>query len=124
MDQAARYSVQERIKIVEACFVTKSVVQTQRQFRWDFPGKNAPARLTLKRLLDKFRQTWSVQNNIKGRSGQPRSVRTENHIMTDCETLFGAVSKEIHKTLSHETDLSSLVVRVMHQESGYSPVSI
>jgi len=30
VDQVARYSVQERIKIVETYLVTKSVVQTQR----------------------------------------------------------------------------------------------
>jgi len=61
--------------------VTKSVVQTQRQFRWDFPGRNALIRLTIKHL-DKFVHTGSAQENIKGCSGQPWSVRTENHIMT------------------------------------------
>jgi len=31
--------LQERIKIVEAYFTTKLVVQTQRQFRRDFPDR-------------------------------------------------------------------------------------
>jgi len=39
MDQAARYSVQERIKIVDAYLATKPAVQTQQQFRRDFPGR-------------------------------------------------------------------------------------
>ncbi|KAK8372042.1 hypothetical protein O3P69_011893 [Scylla paramamosain] len=65
MEQAVRYSVQERIKIVEVYFATKSVVQTQRQFRRDFPGRNAPTRLTIRRLLDKFRETGSVQDNTE-----------------------------------------------------------
>jgi len=47
MDQAARCSVPERIKIEEAYFVTKSVVLNQRQFRKDFPSRKAPTRFTI-----------------------------------------------------------------------------
>jgi len=47
MNQAARYSVQERIKIAEVIFATKSIVQTQRQFRKGFPRGNTPSRLTI-----------------------------------------------------------------------------
>jgi len=36
MDQAARYPIFGRIKMVKAYFATKSVVQTQRQLRKDF----------------------------------------------------------------------------------------
>jgi hypothetical protein len=43
MDPTTRYTVQERGKIVEAYFATKSVVLTQRQFRRDFPGEILPA---------------------------------------------------------------------------------
>jgi len=74
--------MQERIKIAEAYFATKSVVQTQRQFRRDFAGRNTSTRLTIKRILDKFRETGSVLNNINGRSGRPHSVTTENHVKT------------------------------------------
>ena len=64
--QEARYSVHERIKIVEACFTTKLVVQTQRQYRMDFPSRNIPTKLTIKRLLAKFRETGSVRIDIMG----------------------------------------------------------
>jgi len=81
MDQAARYSVQERIKIVEAVFAMKSVVQSQRKFRRDFLGRDAPIRFTIKRLLDKFRETGSLQDiTIKvavadhGQSGQETTL--------------------------------------------------
>jgi len=82
MDHAARYSVQERINIVHAYFATKSVVQTQRQFRRDIPGRSALTWLTIKCLLDKFMDTGSVQDNIEGPSGGPQSVRTGNYTVT------------------------------------------
>ena len=69
MDPATRYSVQEGIKIVEAFFATKSLIQTQRQFRRDFPGRSAPTRVTILRLLNKFRETGSIQDKNKGHSG-------------------------------------------------------
>jgi len=62
VDLVARYSMQERIEISKAHFATKSFVQTQRKFRRAFPDKNVPTRLTIKRLLDKFRETGSVQD--------------------------------------------------------------
>jgi len=56
MDQAARYSVGERTKIVETYLATKSVVQTQRQFRRDFPDGNVLTGFTIQRPLHKFRE--------------------------------------------------------------------
>jgi len=60
VDQATRDSVQEWIKVVEAYFATKSLFQTQRQFRRTFPGRNSPTRFTIKRSLDKSSETGSV----------------------------------------------------------------
>jgi len=77
MDQAARYSVQERIKIIEVYFATKSVVQ---KLNDNFGGTfqvETLRRLAIMCLSDKFRWMGSVQDNIKGRSGRQCSVRTE-----------------------------------------------
>ena len=91
MDPATQYSVQERIKIVEAYLATKSLIQTQRQFRRDFPGRNAPTRVTILRLLDEFRETKSVENKNKGHSGRPRSARTDPNIDNVRGHHFGSV---------------------------------
>ena len=80
MDPTTRYTVQERGKIVEAYFATKSVVLTQRQIRRDFPGRNHPSKLTIRRLLEKVRETGSVGDKNKGHSGRPRSARTAGRI--------------------------------------------
>jgi transposase len=82
MNPTTRYTVQERLKIVEAYFATKSVVLTQRQFRRDFPGRNPSSKLTIRRLLEKFRETGSVGVKNKGHSGRSRSARTTNNIET------------------------------------------
>jgi len=96
VNQAAKHSVQGRIKIVDGYFVMKSVVQTQQQLQRNFPGIQRSTTLTIKHLLDKFREMGSVQDSSEGRSGRPRSFRTENHIMI-VRQMFGAVSREIHK---------------------------
>ena len=80
MDPTTRYTVQERAKILEAYFATKSVVLIQRQFRRDFPVRNPPSKLTIRHFLEKFRETGSVRDKNKGHSGQPRSARTAGRI--------------------------------------------
>ena len=97
MDPATRYSVQERIKIMEAYLATKSLIQTQRQFRRDFPGRNAPTRATILRILNKFRETGSVQDKNQGHSGRTRSARTDPHI-DNVRGHLAMSPKEIHKT--------------------------
>ena len=56
MDPSGRYTTQERIKIVEAYFVVKSVLLTQRQCRKDFGKNNVHDRRTIQRLVAKFRK--------------------------------------------------------------------
>jgi len=125
MDQATRYSVQKRIKIVEAYFAAKAVAQRQPLFWRDIPGNNATTRLTIKRLLDKIREMGSVQNNIKVRSGCPVSFRTENHIMTGdnvWRSLQGNIST---RHFSQKTKLSrGSVMRIMHQDLHLFPHKI
>jgi len=121
MGQAARYSVQERINIVDAYFVMKSVVQTQQQFRRNFPCRNAPTRLATKRLLDynnsgrREVQRITLNAAAAGQSGQK--------ITCECETMFGAVSKEIHKTF-FPVDTSFKKFSCAHNAPGSSHVSV
>ena len=95
MDPPTRYTVQERIKIVEAYFATKSVVLTQRQFRRDFSRKNSPSRLTIRRLIETFRETGSVGDKIKDTVVGHGPSRTDNNI--EAETTFGRITTEINE---------------------------
>jgi len=111
MVQAARHFLQERIKIAEAYFATKSVVQTQRQFRRDFPGRNSPTRFTKKHPLDEFRGAGAVKDNVEGRSGRPLSDKTENIMMIMGQCLERSPKKST-KRLSQKTDLSRVQICV------------
>ena len=124
MDPATRNSVQEGIKIVEAYFATKSLIQTQRQFRRDFPARNAPTRVTILHLLNKFRETGSIQDKNKGHSGQLRSARTDPNIDNVREHLAMSPRKSA-RHLSQETDLSrTSVMRIMHHNLHMFPYKI
>ena len=124
MEPPTRYTVQERIKIVEAYFSTKSVVLTQRQFRRDFLRKNPPSRLTIRCLLEKFRETGSVGDKNKGHSGRPRSSRTDNNIEALRQRLEESPRKSTRR-LSQEVDLSRTTVRwIMRQDLNLFPYKI
>ena len=79
MDVSGRYTVQQRIKIVETYFATKLVVLTQRQCRKELGRDKVPDRKTIERLVAKFRETGSVANANKVRNGRPCSVKTPNN---------------------------------------------
>ena len=65
---------------MEAYFTTRSLIQTQRKFRRDFPDRNAATIVTILCLLNKFREIGSAQDKNKGHSGRPRSAGTYPNI--------------------------------------------
>jgi len=111
MDHGARYSVQEKVNIVEAYVATKSVVQTHCQFLKEFPSRNTPTTLT-KCLLDKLWETGSLQDNC----GQPWSIKTDNRIVTVIQFLKQSARKSARR-LYQETDFSrNSVMHMMHKD--------
>ena len=80
MDVSGRYTVQLRIKIVETYFATKLGVLTQRQCRKELGRVKVPDRKTIEHLVAKFRETGSVTNANKGRSGRLCSVKTPSNV--------------------------------------------
>lgn len=114
MDLNREYTIQQRIKIVEAYFATKSVVQTQRQYARDFGRGDVPARRIIERLIAKFKETGSVGNNNKGHSGRPISARTPNRIETLRDRLQESPRKSTRR-LSQEVGISKTsVIRILH----------
>jgi len=117
----ARYSALERIKIAEAYFATTSVVPTHWQYRWDFPGRNAPIRLELKRLQDKFRETECIQVNLKVAMAGNGQLRQKSHRV--CETTFGRISNANHQTFV-SGDRSFEEFSYAHYAPVISPVTV
>ena len=95
-----------------------------RQFHRDFPGRNAPTRVSILCLLNKFRETGMVQEKNKGHSGRLRSARTDPNIDNVGEHLAMSPRKSTRR-LSQETDLSGTSLRrIMHQDLHMFPYKI
>ena len=105
IDVSGRYTEQQRIKIVGAYFVTKSVVLPQQQCRKELGKDKVPDRKTIKRLVAKFRETGNVANATKGRSGRPCSVKTPNNVQNLRKRLEESLRKSTLR-LSQEVGIS------------------
>ena len=105
IDNSGRCTEQQRIKIVGAYFVTKSVVLPQRQCRKELGRDRVPDRKAIKRLVAKVRETGSVANATKGRSGRPCSVKTPNNVQNLRERLEESLRKSTC-CLSQEVGIS------------------
>ena len=104
MDVSGRYTVQQRIKIVETYFATKLVILTQRQCRKELCRDKVSTRKTIERLVAKFRETGSVANANQVRSGRPCSVKTPNNVQNLRERFKKSFTKSTR--LSQEVGLS------------------
>ncbi len=87
MDVVHPFSVNERTKIPESYFSTKSVVLTQRAFWRQFPRRKVPCRKTITNTAEKFRKTGSVGNDNQGNSRQQVTARTPANIQAVREPL-------------------------------------
>ena len=62
-------TIEQKGKLVEFYFETKSIVQTQRQYQRHFAVRKALDRKTIWRIVKKFQTERTVHNVNKGRSG-------------------------------------------------------
>ena len=124
MDIAKQFSDQERIKIIELYFATKSTVLVQRQFRREFPGRKIPHRNTIKNLVEKFRDSGSVTNNNKGHSGPPSTATTPAHVQ-DVRAHLEQSPRKSTRRLSQEVGISRTSVRrIIHRDLKLFPYKV
>ena len=124
MDIAKQFSDQERIKIIELYFATKSTVLVQRQFRREFPGRKISNRNTIKNLVEKFRDSGSVTNNNKGHSGPPSTATTPDHVQ-DVRAHLEQSPRKSTRRLSQEVGISRTSVRrIIHRDLKLFPYKV
>ena len=110
-----RIPIPARTKIVELYFATNPVVLTQRTFWTEFPGRPYPCERTIKRLVDKFRNTGSLVDNDKGHSSRPFSARNPTNIQVVRDRLQQSPRKSTRR-LSQEVGISRTSAgRVIHK---------
>ena len=73
-------TTEQRGKLVEFYFETKSIVKTQRAYCRYFDVRDAPGRKTVWKIVNKFRTGRTVHNLNKGRSGRHKAARTPENI--------------------------------------------
>ena len=71
------FTIEQRSKIVKFYLETKSLVQTQREYRKHFGVKEAPSVTSIKKIVQKFEVHGTCHNRNKGNSGRRVSARTE-----------------------------------------------
>ena len=120
MDPTGRYTTQQRIKIIEAYFATKSVLLTQWQCRRDLGRNNIPDRSIVQRLVDKFRKIENVADAHKDRHRSSFGVIPEN-IQNFRQRLEESPRKST-RCLSQETVISrTSVLRILHDDVKLFP---
>ena len=68
----ARLNFEERKFILKCYWKIDNISEVQRRFRMEFQ-RDAPTRLTITRLRDKFEEEGTVKDVHKNHSGRPRS---------------------------------------------------
>ncbi|PSN49885.1 hypothetical protein C0J52_15984 [Blattella germanica] len=117
---ACRYSIEERRKIAAWMEVFQSPRIVQERFR-AWTGRDAPSRLTIGRIYEKFVRTGSVQDDCKGNSGRKRSVRTEENIINVQGAMVASPTKSTRR-LARETKISRRsLIRILHYDLGMKP---
>ena len=113
MDPTGRYTTQQRIKIIEAYFATKSVLLTQRQSRRDLDRNNIPDRRRIQHLVAKCRKTGNVADAHKGRHCSSFAIIPEN--IQNLRERLTESPRNSTRHLWQETAISrASVLRILH----------
>lgn len=100
----------ERVKLVDFYWSTKSIVQTQRKFKAHFGKRSAPTRKTILRVCESFIKDASVLNRNKCNSGRKKSKRTPTVIKMVKDVIERDPSKSTRK-VAQEVGTSHTTVR-------------
>ena len=121
-----RLDVEHRTKIIEFWHQTKSVTQVQRLYaaHFNIHKRNAPQPRTIRSTVMKFTREGSVCDRNKGRSGRPRTSRSDPNVAIVRESVVRSPRQSIRR-LSSETDIPrSSVQRILRQDIHAYPYKI
>ena len=75
-----QFTPQQRAFLVTEYARANSVTEVLQHFRGQYPNTRCPARITVYRNLEKYRNQGKSQNLNKGHSGRPRTGRSRHNI--------------------------------------------
>lgn len=110
------YSVNERLCIVEAYTRTRSFKRTREIFRERYPNTSIPAKSTVQKLIQKWRETGSVFNAKRNRLP---SVQTPEAVANIQQNIIANLKKSV-RNLSQQTFVQRMscyrILKSLHLE--------
>jgi len=129
-----RLNKEQRIWIYDQCVISKfqynnlQIKKIQNEFKKEFCLKESPASTTIQRLYNKFQETGSVLDNLKGVVGR-KTVRTEEKInkvkqymvenpktsVRDASKKLKTNTRTLHRILKIDLKLCPYKIQIMHK---------
>ena len=114
----------EKAKLVQFYFETKSITLAQRKFRKHLKVRKAPSRNVTLQIVNKFLAQGTVRNNVKGHSGRKRSQRTPAKVALVRDALQRSPHKSMRR-LSQEVGCSRATAhRIARVDVQFFPYKI
>ena len=117
-------STEEKVKLVDFYWNTRSIIQTQRKFRAQFGKKRTLTRKTILRLCEGFIKEGSVLNQSRGHSGRPISKRTPDVIKKVRDAIERDPSKSIRKIAQEVGTNHSTVRKILTKDLNLKPYKL
>ena len=117
-------SKEQKSKLVQIYWETKSIVLTQRKFRSHFKTRDTPDRKTILRLCEQFLREGSITNLNKGRSGRKALARTPESIKKVKSAIDDDPSKSLRKIAQEVNGSYSSVWRIARKDLGLTPYKV
>ncbi|GAB1606128.1 hypothetical protein Ahia01_000895200, partial [Argonauta hians] len=107
-----RLTFEERKQVLKFYFKYENISEVRRQWTLQFRS-DAPSRLTISRIRDKFEEKGTVQDVCAGQSGRPRTSRSDDNVALVIRA-FEASPKISTRRASQEMGISqSTVCRIL-----------
>jgi len=112
---APQLTTEQKTRIVECFLQTNSIVTVQCRFRNEYKCKQAPARNTVKTLVEQFRATGNVAG--KKRDGSKPRVRTSDTVGTiHASEASSSAWKSVRQFASENEVLPSTAWRILRTD--------
>ena len=118
------FTIEQRSKVVKFYLETKSLVQTQREYRKHFGVKQAPSPAAIKKIVQKFEVHGTCHNRNKGNSGRRVSARIEVKVETVRQSTVRSPRKSLRRRSSEVGLTKSTVQRIMKQDLNLYPYKL
>ena len=118
------FTIEQRSKVVKFYLETKSLVQTQREYRKHFGAKQTPSPAAIKKIVQKFEVHGTCHNRNKGNSGRRVSARTKVKVETVRQSTVRSPRKSLRRRSSEVGLTKSTVQRTMKQDLNLYPYKL